>query len=55
MGAMCKNLNRDSRGSFNHFINLVCLLFFDYVKKAEREIEISDDEVMRSKKGYFLE
>ena len=41
---MCKNLNRDFHGCFNHFLNLVCKLFFDSVKKAECEIEISDDE-----------
>ena len=44
LGAMCEQLNKDFHGCFNHFLNLVCKLFFECFKKGECLIPISDDE-----------
>jgi hypothetical protein len=44
MGAMCENLNKDFHGCFNHFLNLICKLFFECIKKRESLVSVSDDE-----------
>jgi len=43
MGTMCEQMNKDFHECFNHFLNLVCELFFECFKKSECLIFISDD------------
>ena len=44
MGSTCAEMKREFYGCFAHFLNLVCKLFFDSIKKKDFDISISPDE-----------
>jgi hypothetical protein len=44
MGSMCKELELEFYGCFAHFLNLVCKLFLDCVKKTNCDFTVSPEE-----------
>jgi hypothetical protein len=45
MGKTCELMERDFYGCFAHFLNLVCRLFFDGLKKYKFDVVVSPDPV----------
>ena len=44
MGATCKELGREFHGCFSHFLNLVCKMFFDSIKKNDCNFDITPEQ-----------
>ena len=44
MGATCKELGREFHGCFAHFLNLVCKMFFDNIKKKDCDFDVSPEQ-----------